>query len=49
MAGLKKALKRTYVRKEALSMNKEELLEYIDNNSTAIVNFKDKVRAEQQT
>ena len=30
-------------------MNKEELLEYIDNNSTAIVNFKDKVRADQQT
>lgn len=29
-------------------MNKEELLEYIDNNSNAIVNFKDKVRADQQ-
>lgn len=29
-------------------MNKEELLEYIDNNSTAIANFKDKVRADQQ-
>ena len=31
-----------------LTMNKEELLEYIDNNSTAIVNFKDKVRSDQQ-
>ena len=30
-------------------MNKEELLEYIDTNSTAIANFKDKVRADQQT
>lgn len=29
-------------------MNKEELLEYIDNNSTAVSNFKDKVRADQQ-
>lgn len=29
-------------------MNKEELLEYIDNNSTAVANFKDKVRADQQ-
>ena len=29
--------------------NKEELLEYIDTNSTAIANFKDKVRADQQT
>ncbi len=29
-------------------MNKEELLEYIDTNSTAIANFKDKVRADQQ-
>ena len=48
MAGLKKALKRTYVRKEHHIMNKEELLEYIDTNSTAIVNFKDKVRADQQ-
>ena len=30
-------------------MNKEELLEYIDNNSIAVVNFKDKVRADQQS
>lgn len=44
----KKKVKRTYVRKEALFMNKEELLEYIDNNSTAVANFKDKVRADQQ-
>ena len=29
-------------------MNKEGLLEYIDNNSTAVSNFKDKVRADQQ-
>lgn len=29
-------------------MNKEELLEYIDNNSSAVANFKDKVRADQQ-
>lgn len=29
-------------------MNKEELLEYIDNNSTAVANFKDKVRTDQQ-
>lgn len=29
-------------------MNKEELLEYIDNNSNAITNFKDKVRTNQQ-
>lgn len=29
-------------------MNKEKLLEYIDNNSTAVSNFKDKVRADQQ-
>lgn len=29
-------------------MNKEELLEYIDNNSNAVTNFKDKVRADQQ-
>ena len=29
-------------------MNKEELLEYIDNNATAVSNFKDKVRASQQ-
>lgn len=48
MAGLKKALKRTYVRKEHHIMNKEELLEYIDTNSTAIATFKDKVRADQQ-
>lgn len=45
----KKNTKRTYVRKEAFFMNKEELLEYIDNNSTAVANFKDKVRADQQT
>ena len=44
----KKNTKRTYVRKEAFFMNKEELLEYIDNNSTAVANFKDKVRADQQ-
>lgn len=44
----KKTLKRTYVRKEHHIMNKEELLEYIDNNSTAVSNFKDKVRADQQ-
>ena len=30
-------------------MNKEELLEYIDNNSNAVINFKDKVRADQQS
>ena len=29
-------------------MNKDELLEYIGNNSTAVANFKDKVRADQQ-
>lgn len=29
-------------------MNKNELLEYIDNNSTTITIFKDKVRAEQE-
>lgn len=29
-------------------MNKEELLEYIDNNSTAVANFKDKVKIDQQ-
>ena len=29
-------------------MNKNELLEYIDNNSTAITIFKDKVRVEQE-
>ena len=29
-------------------MNKNELLEYIDTNSTAITIFKDKVRAEQE-
>lgn len=29
-------------------MNKEELLEYIDNNSNAVANFKDKVRTDQQ-
>ncbi|PWT56675.1 hypothetical protein DKZ29_10940 [Limosilactobacillus reuteri] len=29
-------------------MNKNELLEYIDNSSTAITIFKDKVRAEQE-
>ncbi|MCC4342840.1 hypothetical protein GIX77_08920 [Lactobacillus reuteri] len=29
-------------------MNKNELLEYIDNNSTAITIFKDKVRTEQE-
>lgn len=29
-------------------MNKNELLEYIDTNSTAITTFKDKVRAEQE-
>lgn len=46
--GLNLTLKRTHVRKEAYIMNKEELLEYIDNNSNAIVNFKDKVRADQQ-
>lgn len=44
----KNASKRTYVRKGPLSMNKNELLEYIDNNSTAITIFKDKVRAEQE-
>ena len=48
MERFKKKAKRTYVRKEHHIMNKEELLEYIDNNSTAIVNFKDKVRADQQ-
>ena len=36
----------TYERKHF--MNKEELLENIDNNSIAVVNFKDKVRADQQ-
>ncbi|QWS03363.1 hypothetical protein [Limosilactobacillus reuteri] len=29
-------------------MNKNELLEYIDTNSTAITSFKDKVRAGQE-
>lgn len=29
-------------------MNKSELLEYIDNNSTAITIFKNKVRTEQE-
>lgn len=29
-------------------MNKNELLEYIDSNSTAITIFKDKVRTEQE-
>lgn len=29
-------------------MNKEELLEYINNNSNIIANFKDKVRVNQQ-
>lgn len=29
-------------------MNKEELLEYINNNSNIIASFKDKVRADQQ-
>ncbi|MCC4487408.1 hypothetical protein [Limosilactobacillus reuteri] len=29
-------------------MNKNELLEYIDTNSTAITIFKDKVRTEQE-
>lgn len=29
-------------------MNKDELLEYIDENSTAITTFKDKVRADQE-
>lgn len=29
-------------------MNKNELLEYIDTNSTAITIFKDKVRADQE-
>ncbi|MBB1078920.1 hypothetical protein H5S09_03975 [Limosilactobacillus sp. STM2_1] len=29
-------------------MNKNELLEYIDNNSSAITIFKDKVRTEQE-
>ena len=43
-----KKMKRTYVRRGAYFMNKEELLEYINNNSTAIANFKDKVRADQQ-
>ena len=38
--------KRTYVRKGLFIMNKNELLEYIDNNSTAITIFKDKVRTE---
>ena len=44
----KNASKRTYVRKGPLSMNKNELLEYIDNNSAAITIFKDKVRTEQE-
>ena len=44
----KKKAKRTYVRKEGFFMNKEELLEYIDNKSNAVINFKDKVRADQQ-
>ncbi len=29
-------------------MNKNELLEYIDTNSTAITIFKDKIRTEQE-
>ena len=48
MERFKKKTKRTYVRKEGFFMNKEELLEYIDNNSNAVINFKDKVRADQQ-
>lgn len=48
MERFKKKAKRTYVRKEGFFMNKEELLEYIDNNSNAVINFKDKVRADQQ-
>ena len=40
--------KRTYVRKGPLAMNKNELLEYIDTNSTAITIFKDKIRTEQE-
>jgi len=47
--GFKKHHKRTYVRrKELLIMNKNELLEYIGNNSATITIFKDKVRAEQE-
>lgn len=30
-------------------MNKNELLEYIESNSTAITNFKNKVRTNQET
>lgn len=29
-------------------MNKEELLEYINNNSNIVANFKDKIRIDQQ-
>lgn len=48
LTGLKTPQKRTYVRKGPLTMNKNELLEYIDTNSTAIAIFKDKVRTEQE-
>ena len=46
--GFKKHYKRTYVREGLFIMNKNELLEYIDTNSTAITIFKDKVRTEQE-
>lgn len=45
--GFKKALIRTYVRKEIV-MNKNELLEYIETNSAVITIFKDKVRTAQK-
>ncbi len=45
--GLKKALIRTYVRKEIV-MNKNELLEYIETNSAVITIFKNKVRTDQK-
>ncbi len=44
----KKHYKRTYVREGLFIMNKNELLEYIDSNSTTIAIFKNKVRTEQE-
>ena len=46
--GFKKHYKRTYVREGLFIMNKNELLEYIDSNSTTIAIFKNKVRTEQE-
>ena len=46
--GLKRHYKEHMYGKDYYIMNKNELLEYIDTNSTAITIFKDKVRAEQE-